>query len=138
MLLVSVLNARHIGPRGDTLLASNRGKLSTIATGAFVGTLVGLTSVGSGSLLMPFLFFFFRFPASRLVGTDVSHGALLISATALAHGAAGNVDVLLVTNLLIGSIPGILIGSRLTLRVPEPVLRPILASVLMFTGFKLV
>jgi len=138
MLLTPLLHQRFPQVGTEPPLARKSGRLITMAIGALVGTLVGLTSVGSGSLLVPFLFFYYRLRASKIVGTDVFHGALLISAAGLAHWNAGNVDLGLVINLLIGSIPGVLIGSRLTLKVPETVLRAFIASLLLLVGVRLI
>ena len=82
----------------------------TIAAGAIVGALVGFTSVGSGALLVPFLMSVFPLSPARVVGTDVFHAALLVSATGLAHAHGGTVDWPLVVTLLAGSIPGISVG----------------------------
>ena len=111
---------------------------ATIALGFLVGSLVGFTSVGSGSLLVPVLIFFYPMPMARLVGTDIYHATLLTAAAASAHIIAGNVNFPLMGSLLIGSVPGILIGSRLTTRVPDRVLRPALGLLLVTTGIRMV
>jgi uncharacterized membrane protein YfcA len=106
--------------------------------GAIVGFLVGLTSVGSGTLVIVALMFLYpRWQSKDLVGTDVFHAAILVSAASLAQLAAGNVNVPMTASLLIGSIPGVLLGSRLTLGFPESMLRLSLASVLLISGTKL-
>jgi len=112
-------------------------KILTPILGFLVGFLVGLTSVGSGSLLMPILIMFYPMPTSTLVGTDIFHAVLLTGAAGASHFMAGNVDLILVSNLLIGSVPGIVLGSRLVKVVPERLLRTILAIVLFLTGWKL-
>jgi uncharacterized membrane protein YfcA len=76
--------------------------------------------------------------ATRLVGTDVFHGVLLAFAAAFAHLGQGNVDFGIVGTLLIGSIPGVLLGSRLTVKIPEAPLRFILAIFILLMGIKLV
>lgn len=109
------------------------------AIGAVVGFLLALTSIGSGTLIMAALLA--AYPGTRaaeLVGSDVMHAVFLVGVAALGHLSIGTVDGAIVTSLLIGSIPGVLIGSRLTLRLPEPAIRPILASVLFISGVKLV
>jgi uncharacterized membrane protein YfcA len=108
------------------------------AVGAVVGFLVGLTSVGSGSIIVALLSLFSPLPATMIVGTDIAHAAALTSAAGLAHGFAGNVDPGLLLNLLAGSIPGVLLGSRLSVRIPVPALRTALGLVLLATGLKLV
>ncbi|MGI8827061.1 MAG: sulfite exporter TauE/SafE family protein [Chloroflexota bacterium] len=106
--------------------------------GAFVGFAVGLTSVGAGTLIiMAFLFLFPRWESKQYVGTDVFHGAILVSAAGLAHLVAGNVNIVMMLSLLVGSIPGVLLGSRLVVSFHEQYLRLTLASVLLISGFKL-
>jgi uncharacterized protein len=116
-----------------------RQRIGVIATGALVGFLVGLTSVGSGTIIVSTLFFLFPNLSSRtIVGTDVFHGALLVTVAGLAHYHAGNIQFLLAANLLLGSIPGVLLGSKLSIHLPESLFRPVLASVLMVSGIKLI
>jgi uncharacterized membrane protein YfcA len=106
--------------------------------GAAVGFLVGLTSVGSGTLIIVSLLFLYpRWQSKDLVGTDVFHAAMLVSAAGIAHFAAGNVNVSMMLSLLVGSVPGVLIGSRLAIGFPEGLLRLSLASVLLVSGSKL-
>ena len=109
----------------------------TIFLGAGVGFLVGLTSVGSGSLIVPFLIFLHPLSAARVVGTDIFHAAILTTVAGSAHFLSGNVDMVLVGNLLVGSIPGVLLGGRLTIEIPHRVLRGTLAVALFATGLKL-
>jgi uncharacterized membrane protein YfcA len=117
----------------DTALRPGR----VVALGAAVGLLVGLTSVGAGSIVVALLSLSSPLPAATIVGTDIVHAIALTSVTAFAHGIAGNIDVGLMMQLLSGSIPGVLLGSRLTTRVPASILRAVLAVVLLFTGLKL-
>jgi hypothetical protein len=98
---------------------------------------VGLTSVGSGSLLAPFLLMLYPGKTAKVVGTDVFHAAVLISVTGLAHAASGSVEWDLVPTLLAGSIPGVLLGSRLALYIPPRPLRTGLAAVLLLTGLRM-
>jgi uncharacterized membrane protein YfcA len=106
--------------------------------GGIVGFLVGLTSVGSGTLIIVALMFMYpRWQSKDLVGTDVFHAAILVSAASFAQLAAGNVNVPMMLSLLVGSIPGVLLGSRLTLGFPESVLRLSLASVLLVSATQL-
>jgi uncharacterized membrane protein YfcA len=114
-------------------------KVQTVLLGAIVGFLVGLTSVGSGSLIVPVLLFLFpRLSSKTVVGTDVFHAAILVSVAGLAHLQSGNVEIPLVISLLIGSLPGVYLGSKMNMKTSEKVLRPILASMLMITGLKLI
>lgn len=106
--------------------------------GAIIGFLVGLTSVGSGTLIIVGLLFLYpRWQSRDLVGTDVFHAALLVSAASMAQFAAGNVNVGMAASLLLGSVPGVLAGSRLAIAFPERLLRFSLAGVLLVSGVKL-
>jgi uncharacterized membrane protein YfcA len=107
----------------------------TVIWGAIVGFCVGLTSVGSGSLLAPFLMMLYPSKTAKIVGTDVCHAAVLVSVTGIAHAASGGVEWHLVPMLLAGSIPGVLLGSRLAVYVPARSLRTGLAAILLLTGF---
>lgn len=109
-----------------------------VGVGLIVGFLVGLTSVGGGSLVMfAMLLLYPKWPMSQRVGTDVFQGFLLSSAAAAAHWQLGTVDLPIVTQLLIGSIPGVLLGTRLTKVVPEKVLRPLVAGALALSAWRL-
>lgn len=106
--------------------------------GAIVGFMVGLTSVGSGTLIILGLFFLYpRWESKELVGTDVYHAAVLVSAAAIAQYSAGNVNVPMMCSLLLGSLPGVLLGSRLAVQVPGGALRFSLAGVLLLSGAKM-
>ena len=88
------------------------------------GFLVGITSVGSGSIIMMLLLLFYSFAPKVMVGTDIAHAVILTGVTSLLHWRAGNVDPHLVVSLLIGSIPGGILGSHLSTRVPVLVAAP--------------
>ena len=105
--------------------------------GLTAGFLVGMTSVGSGSIIMMLLLLFYSYPPKVMVGTDIAHAVVLTGVTSLLHWRLGNVDASLVGWLLIGSIPGGLIGSYLSTRVPVLWLRRILCVVLMTTGARM-
>jgi len=105
--------------------------------GALAGFLVGMTSVGSGSIIMMLLLLFYSFPPKVMVGTDIVHAVLLTGVTSLLHFKLGNVDPYLVGALAIGSIPGGLFGSHLSTRMPVPWLRRILCAVLLATGARM-
>jgi uncharacterized membrane protein YfcA len=106
----------------------------TVIWGAVVGFCVGLTSVGSGSLLAPFLLMLYPSKTAKVVGTDIFHAAVLVSVTGIAHAASGGVEWSLIPTLLAGSVPGVLLGSRLAVYIPARPLRTTLAAVLLFTG----
>jgi len=113
--------------------------LVTALIGAFVGFLVGLTSVGSGTLIIVSLAFLFpRLTAKELVGTDIFQAFMLLAAGAIAYITAGTINWRIVGLLLIGSLPGVLMGSRLSKFIPEPYMRPVLAVVLVISGWKLI
>jgi len=105
--------------------------------GLLAGFLVGMTSVGSGSIIMMLLLLFYSFPPKVMVGTDIVHAVLLTGVTSFLHFRLGNVDPYLVGALVIGSIPGGLFGSHLSTRMPVPWLRRILCAVLLATGARM-
>ncbi len=115
-----------------------RGLAWSVGIGAGIGFLVGITSVGSGTLFGVALLVVFGLGAREMVGTDIYHAAILSSAAALGHVVAGNVNYPLVGSLLLGAVPGVLLGSRLSLRMPETFLRPTLATVLLLSGLKMI
>jgi uncharacterized protein len=132
------------GESGEPSSASNRWEkryrpLITVLIGAFVGFLVGLTSVGSGTLIIVSLAFLFpRLTAKELVGTDIFQAFMLLAAGAVVYITAGTINWRIVGLLLIGSLPGVLAGSRLSKYIPEPYMRPVLAVVLVISGWKLI
>jgi len=107
------------------------------AIGLLAGFLVGMTSVGSGSIIMMLLLLLYSFPPKVMVGTDIVHAVALTGVTSLLQFHFGNVDLRLVATLVIGSIPGGLVGSHLSTRVPVPWLRRILCTVLLATGARM-
>jgi uncharacterized membrane protein YfcA len=107
--------------------------------GFVVGVLVSFTSVGSGSLIVTTLLLMFPGERlNRLVGSDVFHGVLIVGVAALGHWRLGDVNLPLVSGLLLGSIPGVWLGSVLASRIPEGTLRPAVATLLFVTGVKLI
>jgi uncharacterized membrane protein YfcA len=117
---------------------TRRQKAAALAIGATGGFVVGLTSVGSGTWFGLAMLFTFPLTARRMVGTDMLHAALLLWVAGAGHLVRGNVDLHAIGWLLIGSIPGVLIGSHLSIRVPEQGLRIAFAFVLFLSGIKLV
>lgn len=116
---------------------TNRDRVAAILIGTFGGFIVGLTSVGSGVFFGLTLLVVFPLKAHKVVGTDIFHAAILLYVAGAAHWAAGNIDFGILFWLLIGSIPGVLIGGRLTLSIPDTTLRLVLAGVLGLAGIKL-
>jgi uncharacterized protein len=115
-----------------------RDRLAAVAIGIVGGFIVGLTSVGSGTFFGLTMLFVFSLSAHKVVGTDILHAAALLYVAGFGHFIAGNVDLHAVGWLLIGSIPGVLIGSHYSVRIPEAWLRLALADVLAISGLKLV
>jgi len=113
---------------------TKRRTAATIVYGAVIGFAVGLTSVGSGSLILPFLLIVHRLTIGKAVGTDVFHGAVLMGVTAGFHVALGSVQWDLIPGLLAGSIPGVTLGSFLAPRLPQALLKIVLVSVLILTA----
>ncbi len=111
--------------------------LGMAVIGLVAGFLVGMTSVGSGSIIMMLLLLFYSYPPKVNVGTDVVHAVVLTGVTGLLHWSLGNVKWGLVLTLLIGSIPGGLIGSHLSTRMPMLWLRRILCVLLLATGARM-
>ena len=112
-------------------------KWALVLIGAFGGGLVGLTSVGSGTVIMASLLIFFSLPPTQLVGLDVMHGALLATVPAGVYALGGQVAWPLVGLLLLGSIPGAWLGTRLIKRVPQRLVRGTLSAFLLFAGVRL-
>jgi hypothetical protein len=118
-------------------LLRRRDKQIALATGAIGGFIVGLTSVGSGTFFGLVMLLVFPLTASKVVGTDIFHAAALLWVAGAGHLAAGNVDIGAMGSLLVGSIPGVLLGSQVSVKLPERVLRLGLALTLTLAGLKL-
>ena len=124
---------RRTGPDGP-----KHATAITIALGAILGVLVSLSSVGAGAIGVTVLLILYpTLPAARLVGSDIAHAVPLTLIAGLGHWLIGQVDLHLLVSLLVGSVPGIIIGSLIAARVPDKVLRPILASTLALVGGRL-
>jgi uncharacterized protein len=112
--------------------------IAAIVTGAVTGFVIGLTSAGSGTLIAISLIAIFRLTPQRVVGTDVFHAAVLLWAAGMAHWVGGNVDFALAGNILLGSIPGVVVGTNLSVKAPQAFLRRALAVVLIASGVTLI
>ena len=111
----------------------------TVGLGAALGVLVSLTSIGAGALGVVALGLLYpRLELKRLVGTDIAHAVPLTAIAGMGHWHLGSVDWALLVALLLGSLPGICLGSRLGDSLPETITRPLLAGLLLFVGVKLV
>ncbi len=112
---------------------------ATVLIGMILGVLVTLSSVGAGALgTVALLFLYPRMTTLKIVGTDLAHAIPLTAVAGIGHLSLGNVNVVLLGSLLIGSLPGIWLGSHLGAKIPERYLRPVLASILMLIGLKFV
>ena len=121
----------------DTIAMERRHKVAAVVLGVTVGFVLGVTSAGSGALIAVGLILLFRLTPTRVVGTDVFHAAILLWAAGLAHVTAGNVDFGLAGTILLGSVPGVWLGSHWSVRVDPAVLRTTLAVVLIGAGLAL-
>jgi uncharacterized membrane protein YfcA len=111
----------------------------TVAVGALLGVLVTISSVGAGALGVAVLFYLYpKLPALRVVGSDLAHAVPLTLVAGIGHWLIGSVDWALLGSLLIGSLPGIWLGSHASAKVPDRFLRPILATMLILVGGKLI
>jgi uncharacterized membrane protein YfcA len=131
-----LLNGNGLRER-ESFPMTRRYKVAAVTIGASTGFVIGLTSAGSGTLIAVFLIAYYRMVPRRVVGTDVFHAAVLLTAAAIAHIVAGNVDFGLVGAILIGSIPGVWLGSHLVVRLPSGVLRTALGVVMITAALAL-
>jgi uncharacterized protein len=132
-----LLFQRHMEDRIANRPPTLKGFAGMAVIGLVAGFLVGMTSVGSGSIIMMLLLLLYSFPPKVNVGTDIVHAVLLTGVTGMLHLRLGNVDPALVITLLIGSIPGGLIGSHLATRMPMIWLRRMLCALLLITGARM-
>jgi len=116
---------------------SRRRRMFTIIFGAMGGYLVGLTSIGSGSIMAVILLLLYPIAPAVIVGTDIAHATVLSLVVGLAHMTQGNVDFALAGSLLLGGVPGVLVGSRIAPWLPGKPLKMILAAMLIFVGVRL-
>jgi uncharacterized protein len=125
--------------RADNPQRSRYAGSITVVFGAMLGVLVSLSSVGAGALGVAVLSFLYpRLPPVRIVGSDLAHAVPLTFAAGLGHWLIGSVDWSIVGSLLLGSLPGISIGSHLAARVSDRLLLPVLASLLVVIGLRLI
>jgi len=137
-LVAKTLIKVGIQPDDSPFLLTRRDRLIAIAIGAVFGFVVGLTSVGSGTFFGLVMVLVYPLTVAKIVGTDIFHAAALLWVAGVGHLVAGNVDLHAMFWLLLGSIPGVLLTSQLTLRLPGQALRLGLATVLVLSGVKLV
>ena len=118
-------------------LLRRRDRVGAFALGVGGGFIVGLTSVGSGTFFALVMLLVFPLTAAKIVGTDIFHAAALLWVAGISHLLHGNVDLVAMGSLLLGSVPGVLLGSQLTVRLPDTALRVGLAATLFVSGLKL-
>ena len=124
---------------GDSIIPFEVKPLPTLLIGIVGGLIVGITSVGSGSLIIIMLMMIYpRMKLSELVGTDLVQAVPLVASAALGHLLFGSFKLGLTASILIGSVPGVFIGARFSSRAPDYLIRPALMVVLLLSGLKLV
>jgi uncharacterized protein len=128
---------RGVQPDDSPFVLTTRDRVISFALGATGGFIVGLTSVGSGTFFALVMLLVFPLTAAKIVGTDIFHAAALLWVAGIAHLIHGNVDLSAMGWLLVGSVPGILLGSQVTVKLPERSLRVALATVLLASGVRL-
>jgi uncharacterized protein len=133
----SLFMSRMVNGERESFVIERRHKVAAVLIGSTTGFVIGLTSAGSGTLIAVFLIVLYRMTPRRVVGTDVFHAAILLWAAGIAHIIGGNVDFGLVGTILLGSIPGIWVGSQLTARLPTGLLRVALGVVLIVSSLAL-
>jgi uncharacterized membrane protein YfcA len=135
--LAKSLVQRGVQPSAAPFIMSRRDKLVAVATGAVFGFIVGLTSVGSGTYFGLMMVLVYPLKMPRIVGTDIFHAAALLWVAGVGHLIIADVDLHATAWLLLGSVPGILISARYTLKVPDLTIRGGLGGILIISGLKL-
>lgn len=118
----------------DDFEIKRRHKIAALTIGATTGFIIGMTSAGSGTVIAILLIAVFRLSPHRVVGTDVFHAAVLLWAAGMAHWVSGNVDFVLAANILIGSVPGVVVGAQFSRQAPAGLIRTALGIVLIVSG----
>jgi uncharacterized membrane protein YfcA len=132
--LTRALILRNLVDERDRFEVERRHKVAAVLIGATTGFVIGITSAGSGTVIAILLIAVYRLAPKRVVGTDVFHAAILLWAAGIAHWIGGNVDFVLAANILLGSIPGVVIGAALSDRAPQGFIRTALGVVLVGSG----
>ena len=138
VLTRTILMPRLAEREQETFSFTDRSRAGAVAMGFVLGALLGLTSVGSGALIGIAMLILFRLTPRRVAGTSVFHAALLLWIAGVAHAISGNVDYGLMGQILIGSIPGVWIGTQMIDRIPEHALRVTLGAVLLGSALAVV
>jgi len=132
--LTRALILRGLIEERDRFDVERRHKLAAVVIGATTGFVIGVTSAGSGTVIAILLIAVYRLAPKKVVGTDVFHAAILLWAAGIAHWVGGNVDFSLAGEILLGSIPGVIIGAALSDRAPTGFIRTALGVVLIGSG----
>ena len=135
LIAKSVLRFREVPP--EPFVLTKRDRIAAVLIGVGGGYIVGLTSVGSGVFFGLTMLVVFPLQAQKIVGTDLFHAAALLWVAGLSHLLHGNVDAHAMAWLLVGSVPGVLLGSHLSIRVPDRSLRIAFSFILLLSGIKL-
>jgi len=132
--LARALILRDLVQERDRFEVERRHKVAAVAIGATTGFVIGITSAGSGTVIAILLIAIYRLAPKKVVGTDVVHAAILLWAAGIAHWVGGNVDFTLAGNILLGSIPGVIVGAALSGKAPQGFIRTALGVVLVGSG----
>jgi uncharacterized protein len=133
--LARALILRTLIDERDRFEVERRHKVAAIVIGATTGFVIGVTSAGSGTVIAILLIAVYRLAPKKVVGTDIFHAAVLLWAAGIAHWIGGNVDFVLAGNILLGSVPGVVIGAALSSKAPTGFIRTALGVVLVGSGF---
>jgi uncharacterized membrane protein YfcA len=136
-LVLKTFIKRGVQPSNAPFILQRKERIRAVIIGAVFGFIVGLTSVGSGTFFGLVMVMVYPLTVAKIVGTDIFHAAALLWVAGLGHLFQGNVDLHAMGWLLLGSVPGILIASQFTVRLPDRALRLALAGVLALSGTKL-
>jgi uncharacterized protein len=136
-LVLKTFVKRGVQPSNAPFILQRRDRVRAVIIGAVFGFIVGLTSVGSGTFFGLVMVMVYPLTVAKIVGTDIFHAAALLWIAGIGHLVQGNVDLHAMAWLLVGSVPGILIASQFTVRLPDRALRLALAGVLALSGIKL-
>jgi uncharacterized protein len=139
-LTVAYRQAWHaVGLRLERWIPDSRKPMLTVACGLLLGVLVSLSSIGAGAIGATLIMLLYpRLAPHRVVGTDIAHAVPLTFVAGIGHASLGHVDWMLLGALLIGSVPGIWIGAKLTRRMPDKLVRSLLCVSLVIAGVKVI
>ena len=130
---------QKLGLKLERWIPAARKPLLTVAVGALLGVLVTLSSIGAGALGATLILLLYpRLPAQQVVGTDIAYAVPLTLVAGIGHATLGHVEWTLLGALLVGSLPGIWLGARLTKSLPDKLIRTLLAGSLLVAGFKVI